>query len=168
MTAFKIQFLDKKHSKNDFACGIPELDRFLKEQASQHMKKRITTTYVLTEDSDLVIKGYYSLSSYSVNINNLPKSITKQFPKYPMVPATMLGRLAVATECQGFGIGEYLLVSALKTSYEISQHQGSLCVCVDAINQSAVNFYKKYGFIEFEDNNKKLFISMKTISNLFI
>ena len=168
MITFQIQLLDKKHSKKHFSCGIHELDKFLKEQASQHMKKRITTTYVLTEDNDLVVKGYYSLSSYGVNINDLPKSVTQQFPKYPMVPATMLGRLAISTECQGLGIGEYLLVSALKMSYEISQHQGSVCVCVDAINQRAINFYKKYGFIEFEDINKRLFISMKTISNLFI
>lgn len=167
MTKFQVELLDKKHQKSNFSCGIPELDNFLKEQAGQHMKKRITTTYVLTENGYSAIKGYYSLSSYGIDISKLPTNFTRKLPKYPVLPATMLGRLAVALEFQGLGIGEYLLMSALQVSYDISLKQGSVCVCVDAINQKAINFYKKYGFIQFEDNKSRLFISMKTIADLF-
>lgn len=166
MTNYLIEPLGKEHNKASFSCGISELDKFLKEQASQQMRKKMSTTYVLTQNGEMEIMGYYSLAAYGINTKLLPQHITKRLPKYDQAPATLLGRLAVNNHYQGLGIGEYLLVSALQKSYDISQLQGSLCVIVEAINQNAVNFYKKYGFIQFDDNKNNLFITMKTISDL--
>jgi len=166
MNKYLIEPLNKNHNRTNFSCGIPELDEYLLNHANQYKKKGLAVTYVITKVNEVDVLGYYSLSSYGANVEQLPDEIIKKLPRFPVLPATLLGRLAVSYELQGENIGQHLLLSALESSYDLSKKLGSLGVVVDAINSRAVKFYKKYGFIEFPDNKDKLFISMKTISKL--
>ena len=162
-----VELLDKvKHDIKFFNCGIKELDLYIKERGSQEIKKKVSAVYVIHEKGKKDIFGYYTLSSYSINLSDLPEDVIKKFPKYPLLPATLIGRLAVDKKLQGKKIGQHLLLDALFRSYRLSKQIGSIAVVVDAKNKKAKGFYEKFGFKSFHKHSLKLYLPMKTIKNL--
>lgn len=129
------------------------------------MRKQLTAVYVLTPDGK-AIAGYYTLSAYSVGLDKIPEEIAKKLTRLPEVPATLIGRLARSTAYKGRGIGEILLMDALKRSLANSAHVASWAVVVDAKDENAIVFYKKYGFMEIPAFPKRLFLPMATIAKL--
>jgi len=121
---------------------------------------------VLTPDGT-TIAGYYTLSQFAVRLESLPEAITRKLPKYPLVPATLIGRLAVSTAFRGQGHGETLLMDALFRIMQHAKEIASAGAIVEAIDASAVAFYKKYGFIELPGVYRRLFMPMGTIEALF-
>ncbi len=123
MKPLKYQILpfDKKHDKKEFSCGIEALDRYITQQAGQDKRRSVTATYILSEENRDVVLGYYTLSATSILLTDLPEKIIKKLPRYPTIPATLLGRLAVDSKYQGNKLGESLLVDALKRSLDISK-----------------------------------------------
>ena len=166
MSLYKIDLLEKKHNRAHFSCGIEELDNYLKHQASQDVKRDVAAVYVLTEERSSDALGYYTLSSTIIPLDDLPGSQAKRLPKYPNLPAILIGRLALDRRCQSKGYGEILLANALKRSLELSKAMGSMAVVVDAINDDAKSFYQHFGFISFQDLHNRLFIPMKIIRKL--
>ena len=166
---FTIEPLDKrKHNRAAFSCEQESLNLYLKERATQEIRKRVAAVYVLTPDGK-TIAGYYTLSQYAVEAGELPPELIQQLhlPKYDRLPATLLGRLARSQEFRGAGVGEFLLMDALKRSLEHSGNIASVAVVVDAINENARAFYKRYGFIDLEGYENRLFIPMRTVAQLF-
>ena len=162
-----IELLDKKHNRDDFDCGKELLNNYLKNQAGQDIKRKLSACFVLAESTSDQIQGYYTLSNNSIPLSSFPEHIQKKLPRsYISIPTTLLGRLAIDTKYQGKGIGKILLIDALKRSYEISQEIGSFAVVVDPIDEEAEKFYEKYDFIKLPDSGKML-ISMKTLTQLF-
>lgn len=160
-----IEPLGSNHDRAAFSCGIPPLDRYLQTQASQDMRKQLTAVYVLTPDGK-AIAGYYTLSAYSVGLDKIPEEIAKKLTRMPELPATLIGRLARSTAYKGQGIGEILLMDALKRSLATSAHVASWAVVVDAKDENAIVFYKKYGFMEIPAFPNRLFLPMATIAKL--
>ena len=86
----------------DFSCGNSSLDRYLREQAGQDLRRGCATPFVLiAERGGTAILGYYTLSSYGIDAGELPAEVVKKLPRYPLIPATLLGRLAVDRRYQG-------------------------------------------------------------------
>lgn len=166
LAKYVIANLEKKHNKNGFKCGVDALDTYLKIQAWQDIKKNVAVTYVLTvNDSDDVL-GFYTLSSMGIIPGELPDEIARKLPRYPILPGALLGRLAVDKNHQDKRIGQYLLIDALKRSLSVSAQIGIVAVVVDAKDDAAVLFYKKFGFIELPDNSQRLFLPLSTIKKL--
>ncbi len=159
--------LSSYHKKKKFSCGKDILDKYLHKQANQDIKRKISICFVLS-DEDNNIKGYYTLSNDSIPQEQLPEKIKKKMPKsYVNLPTTLLGRLAVDVNYRRQGIGELLLLDALKRSFDISSESiGSMAVVVDPLDDEAISFYRRYGFILLPDSGK-MFIPMKTIKELF-
>ena len=166
MTLLHIEPLGKRHLRENFSCGQPELDRYLREIASQDMKKKSAVAYVLTAASDVGIIGYYTLSASSVPLDDFPDDVAKKLSKYPDVPVTLIGRLAVDLKHRGGGYGKKLLIDALRVSYENSHRVASTAVIVDAKGDGSVAFYKKFGFISLTSKPQRLFLPMKTVERL--
>jgi ribosomal protein S18 acetylase RimI-like enzyme len=166
VSKYVVAHLEKKHNRNEFKCGVDALDDYLKTQASQEMKKNVAVTYVLTSGDSEQVLGYYTLSSIGIVAGELPEDIIKKLPRYPVLPGILIGRLARDKKFHGRDIGLYLLMDALKRSLDISNQLGSVAVIVDAKNEKAVAFYKDNDFIEFPENNRRLFLSMGTIKKL--
>ncbi len=163
----KIEILDKKHKRDEFDCGNDQLNNYLKYQAGQDMKRKLSACFVLNESSTNQILGYYTLSNNSISLNSFTEDIQKKLPKsYKSIPTTLLGRLAINKEQQGKGIGKILLIDALKRSHDLSKEIGSFAVAVDPIDHDAEMFYKKYDFIKLPDSGK-MFIAIKTLDQLF-
>lgn len=162
-----IELLDKKHNRSNFDCGKELLNNYLKNQAGQDIKRKLSACFVLPENGTNNIQGFYTLSNNSIPLSSLPEQIHEKLPKsYTSVPTTLLGRLATDLKYQGQGIGKILLIDALKRSFDHSQVMGSFAVVVDPIDKDAERFYKKYDFIKLPDSGK-MFIAMKTLNILF-
>ncbi len=142
------------------------LDNYLRRQAAQDGRKHASVTFVLTSDGR-AIAGYYTLSQFSLRLSSLPDSVVRRLPKYPDIPATLLGRFAMSVSFQGKGLGEFLLMDALKRSLEAAKEIASAAVVVDAKNDSAKSFYKRYGFAELPEASNRMFLPMATTGQLF-
>jgi len=163
-----VEPLGKHHTRAVFSCGNEILDRYLREQASQDARRLVAAPFVLIDKTDLkTIIGYYTLSSFGIDLRDLPEEVIKKLPAYPIVPVTLLGRLAVDHRHKGRGAGEFLLVDALQRAFTQSTQIAATAVVVDAIDEQAAGFYRHFGFIDFPDKPGRLFLSMKTIGDLF-
>lgn len=162
----KVQRFDaKQHIRSKFNCKEESLTRYLLEQVNQDIKKNLAACFIIADDTSHIV-GYYTLSNDSISRLEVPQKYQKKVPVTYDVPVTLLGRLAVCASCEGKGFGEHLLISALERCYLVSKEIGSMAVIVDPLNESAVSFYLKYGFILLPDSGK-MFLPMKTISPLF-
>ncbi len=164
---YKLSLLKNSHHLQAFDCGKELLNNYIKRQAKQDMKKKLSVCFVLIDKINNV-KGYYTLSNNSIPQIDIPKEFSRKFPNsYSNIPVTLLGRLAIDKSIFGQGQGEYLLIDALKESYKVSKKViGSVAVIVDPIDDEAISFYKKYDFILLPHSGK-MFLSMNTISMLF-
>jgi predicted GNAT family N-acyltransferase len=163
---FAIEPLGDQHHRAAFSCGVEVLDSYLHRQAGQDTRKRAAVAFVATADGKTVA-GYYTLSQYAIQLDAVPEEIAKKLPKYPMVPTTLVGRLAVSTEFRGQRLGELLLMDALHRSLVLSEQAASAGVIVDAKDESAVSFYRKYGFLDLPKVERRLFLPMGTVAQLF-
>lgn len=162
---FQTIALDGIHEKENFECGKPLLDDYLHKQAKQDIKRKLSACFVLADQK--IVKGYYTLSTASLDRTQLPPELIKKLPpSYTNLPMTLLGRLAVSKDLQRQGLGELLLVDALKRSYFASLQVGSMAVVVDPIDEDAVQFYERYDFIRLPDSGKML-LPMATVAQLF-
>jgi predicted N-acetyltransferase YhbS len=166
-SGYRVEALGKHHDKKAFSCGVEPLDRYLKEQAGQDARKRVAAPFVLCEGTSNIVVGYYTLSALSIAVGEWPEDVARKLPRYPVVPATLLGRLAVDKSLRGKGMGEHLLMDALHRALLASRQVASVAVIVDAKDANAASFYGRYEFIPFADQPGRLFIPMATIEQLF-
>ena len=165
--SLRIEPLGKKHDRVVFCCGNEALDTYLKDRASQDAKKNIAAPFVMADSRTRAVIGYYTLSATSILLADLPDQVARRLPKYPLVPATLLGRLAIDSCYQGRGYGELLILDALRRALQAAAEVASYAVVVEAINESARSFYEQYEFCDFPDRKLRLFLPMKTIADLF-
>jgi GNAT superfamily N-acetyltransferase len=160
----RVEVLGPQHDRNLFASGVEQLDRYFRGQAGQDARKNVAAPFVLVL-ADGKIGGYYTLSSTAVRLAELPDQTAKRLPRYPLIPATLLGRLAVDQSHQGKGYGRFLLADALHrvTRSEIA----SFAVVVDAKDDGARWFYEREGFVPLLDQPMKLFRPLADIKKLF-
>jgi predicted GNAT family N-acyltransferase len=162
---YTLEPLSERHDRTAFSCGVPALDSFLARQAGQDVKRGVSRVYVLAADGEKVA-GYFSLSAATMALSDLPPEMARRLPRYPFVPATLMGRLAVASSHRGRDLGEFLLLSALFVSWQASRQVASAAVLVDAKDDSARGFSERYGFIRFPDQSNRLFLPMQTVEQL--
>lgn len=159
--------LDTKHDRENFSCGKQILDNYIKQQAKQDVKRKLSACFVLIDKETEKISGYYTLSSNSISNDSIPDSFKKKLPKsYLSIPTILIGRFAINKNFQGKGIGRFLLIDSLKRCYDTSNSIGAFAVVVDPLDVEAERFYEKYGFIKLPDSGK-MFLPMKTIKELF-
>ena len=145
--------LDEQHDRGSFTCGVESLDRYLKTQAGQDVRRKANAVFVLSEvGKPTNILGYYTLCAMAVSHGDVPEAARKHIPRYPLVSATLIGRLAVAKEHQGQRLGAVLLADALQRAFESAGTVGSSMVVVDALDESAAGFYAAHGFVRLPDS----------------
>ncbi len=159
--------LGKHHDRAVFSCGASELDTYLQRQARQDARRNVAAPFVLCTAESATVIGYYTLSAISIEAGELPADIIKKLPRYPDVPAVLLGRLALDARYSGKGFGKHLLVDALRRAWEGTEQIAAAAVVVEARDTDAASFYEHFGFRRFPDNPDRLFMSMQFIANLF-
>ncbi len=151
---FRIEPLSGEHNRSRFLSGSEELDRYLREQASQDIKRRIATCFVAVSIATNDVAGYYSLAATSVALSAFSPEVARKLPRYPVVPSVLLGRLAVARHYQGQGVGGILLADALKRTARAEL--GVFAMVVDAKDQPAQRFYEHHGFTLLPGEQRRL------------
>src|SRR3990167_11185480 len=152
------------HDRKSFDCGVDELNIFLKQHANQNQSKNISKTYVavvaVSADDHKKIYGYYTLSAGHIECGQLPEIVKAKLPKYP-IPIARIGKLAVDKNYKGQGIGGFLLYDAFSNILDVSQKIGTYAVVVDAKDDEAKAFYKKYEFLELQESALTLFLPIE-------
>ncbi len=165
MPDWKIQSLSDSLDRTSFDCGVPKFNDWIRLRAGQFERRDLSRTYVATRANAIVCCGYYALSSHHVSYDALPNDAAKGLPMIDL-PVVLLGRLAVCQSCQGQGLGETLLVDAMRRVVQIAGKIGIRALEVDAIDESATRFYLKYGFRSLNDDKRHLFLPMHEIRKL--
>jgi predicted GNAT family N-acyltransferase len=148
----RIVLLDEAHDRGSFSCGVESLDRYLKTQASQDVRRKANAVFVLIEPGEPTrILGYYTLCAMAISQGEVPEAARKHIPRYPLVSATLIGRLAISKDRQGQRLGAVLLADALQRAFETASTVGSSMVVVDALDEPAVGFYAAHGFVRLPD-----------------
>lgn len=158
-----IQPLEELHDRIGFSCGVESLDRYLKIQAGQDIRRKANAVFVLSRTADPGrVLGYYTLCAMALTQGEVPDAARKHLPRYPLVSCTLIGRLAVAKDQQGRGFGSILLVDALWRAFESASTVGSSMVAVDALDEAAAGFYAAHGFVRLPDS-LRLVLPMRQI-----
>jgi len=161
---FRIEPLSGTHDRSRFVSGSGPLDRYLREQASQDIKRRIATCFVAVDFENQDIVGFYTLTATSVALDALAPEIAEKLPRYPVVPAALLGRLVVSVAAQGRGLGAALLADALLRTARVEM--GVFAMVVDAKDDgkddAAQRFYEKHGFTLLVGEQRRLVLPIAT------
>jgi len=166
------EILDKhRHDRDNFDCGSEELNSFLKNQANQRQKRHNAVTHVAVDVDEVkvpkLIYGYYTLSNYSLDCNILPIAEAKKMPIKEKIPSLKLGRLARNKLYSNPGFGKIILMEVFRKAVALSTEVGIYLIDVDILNAEVGKFYRQFGFIEFIDDNKHMFITIETLKKLF-
>lgn len=165
MSKFVCERLATHHDRKAYDCDVPELNDYLRKRASQDMRRRVAAVFVMVpEDEPKRIAGYYSLSSAAIALDELPDGLVKKLPRYPVVPAVLIGRLA--RDVNFPGVGKLLLLDALARSLQHTAEVASAVVLVDTKNEGARQFYSRYGFAEITGIPNRMFLPMNTVEAL--
>lgn len=149
MTLYNIRSFDKTVDTASFCCGQQLLDEYIHRYASQDSRRNVARVFLATPKlAPNKLAGFFTLSAGSVScldLPGLPDSLAKKLPRYP-VPVALIGRLAVATEFQGKGLGSILLADACRKVAHASSALAVVGIVVEAKEASAENFYRHFGF----------------------
>jgi len=152
---FRIEALTQAHDRKTFFCGVEPLDRYFRELVGQDIKRRICNCFVALDASG-VIAGYYTFAATSLPLTELPADVTKRLPRYPIVPAGLIGRLAVAEGFRGKGFGSALVVDAAVRAAR--SDPAIFTLVVDAKDAAASAFYERHGFRHLASKPDSLFL----------
>lgn len=165
---FRIELLASHHDRTAFSCGVVELDEYLRHQAGQDQRRKVAVCHVAVfPEAPQRVLGYYTLATYSIRLGALPPEIVRRLPKYPAVPAALIGRLAVDRTVQGRRLGEHLLLDALQRTLGLADDVGVYAIVVDARSAAVTPFYARFGFQPFPSEPLRLFIPLATVARAF-
>ncbi|MHB8885563.1 MAG: GNAT family N-acetyltransferase [Methylovirgula sp.] len=148
------------HDRSGFSCGAGALDLYLRAQASQDVKRLVASCFVLVETATESIAGYYTLAATSVPADELPTDILKRLPHYPVLPAALIGRLAVDQGFHRKGLGSTLLADAALRV--LRGDTKAFALIVEAKDENAASFYRHEGFRPFVSRPMSLFLPIAT------
>jgi GNAT superfamily N-acetyltransferase len=156
----RFELLEKSHDLSSFSCRNEVFTSYLQECARQDMRRRAATVVLLVEAQAKEILGYYTISSFGIALTDLPDEMRNRLPQYPVVPAVLIGRLALDHRFEGKGFGQLFLIDALKRAVNLDVTVWG--AVVDAIDEAAVQFYERFGFIRLEDDPGRLVLPLET------
>jgi ribosomal protein S18 acetylase RimI-like enzyme len=162
----EISRLRTEHVRERFDSGVPPLDEFLRQFARQNDEKGLSRTYVATRPGEFEVLGYVTIRVGEVACADLPPDTQRGLPRYP-VPVLHVARLAVDKRARGIGLGEALLVHALRKALDTAEEVGVWGVEVIAKDEAARSFYRRYGFEPLVDDQLHLYVSVKTVRKAF-
>lgn len=162
---FVIVPLSANHDRASFTCGVEPLDRYLRQQASQDVRRRIASCFVIVEVATGALAGYYTLAATSVLLRELPEPIAAKLPRYPTLPAVLLGRLAVASSFQRRRLGAVLLADAVGRAARADI--ASFAVVVDPKDHTARQFYQRHGFLDLPQPEHRMFVPTESALRFF-
>ena len=163
--AYRFELLAKQHDRAGFCCASAPLNTYLQQIARKDAERHVAAAFVMVDNAaPVTIMGYYTLSAFAVDVTELPEAMQKKLPRYPRLPATLLGRLARDERFPG--TGSLLLMDALARAHQKAADIASLAVVADAKDEAALTFYRQFGFAQLGTDPNRVFLPMGTIAEL--
>jgi GNAT superfamily N-acetyltransferase len=166
-----VQRLRSAHNREYFSCGEPTLDDWFQKIAGQAEHKHDSARVFVLLDDDigdgLRPLGYYALKGHAVDFELPPPALTKGQPQNLPIGAVLLARLAVDQEFGRRQLGAMLLGDAVRQVIAADEHVATPLLVVDALHETAANFYLHYGFVPFPGNPLQLGARLKDIRKTF-
>lgn len=155
--------LTADHDLEEFDCGEPALNDWLKQRALKN-ESRFSRTYVVCDDNRVV--GYFCISAGAVERSAVPGRLRRNAPD--SIPVSVIGRLAVSAAYAGRGLGADILSDALRRIAVASQSIGIGAVLVQAKDENAKRFYLACAeFVEYPEDSRMLFLPIETVIAAF-
>jgi GNAT superfamily N-acetyltransferase len=161
---WRIEPLAKRHERAGFTCGAEALDRYLRQQARQDVEKHVAAPFVLIDPPGADVLGYYMLSASVADVMDIAAALAKKLPRYPQLPVTLIGRLAVHEQLKGQGCGALLLMDALHRSLTHAADIAAMAVVVDAKDDAATAFYRHFSFVPLQRDARRMYLPMKAVA----
>ena len=155
---FRIEALSSAHNRKSFASGVEPLDRYFRELVTQDVKRRVSNCFVALDTAG-VIASYHTLAAASLPLTELSADEKQRLPRYALLPAGIIGRLAVDQKYQGQGLGSALIDAAARAA---RAEPAIFALIVDAKDDAAVTFYQRHGFRRFASRPASLFLPIAT------
>jgi len=162
--AYLIEPINPRHDVRLFTCTHKPLESFLKRFALGNSTNHLGKTYVLTQNQSNEVLGYYTVSAYGASRDSMPDK--ELLPRYDLLPALLLGRLAVRSDLMKRGLGRLLMGHVFEQAWATANRVGVYLLAVDAKDEPAKEFYMHQGFAEFNDDPLHLFIPMTSIGRM--
>lgn len=156
---FRIEALTSAHDRAGFSSGAEPLDRYLRDLATQDIKRRVSNCFAALDDAG-AIAGYYTFAATSLPLTELPPDETKRLPRYTLLPAGLIGRLAVDQRFQGQRLGGALVMDAVARAAH--GDPAIFALIVDAKDDAAAAFYEHLQFRRFASKPMTLFLPLAT------
>jgi len=156
---YRIQALTSAQDRKAFSSGSEPLDRYLRDLAAQDIKRRVSNCFVALNDAD-AIAGYYTFAATSLPLTELPEAETRRLPRYALLPAGLIGRLAVDQRFQGQRLGSALIMDAATRAARADP--AIFALIVDAKDAAAAAFYEHLQFRRFASRPMTLFLPLAT------
>lgn len=157
--------LAKEHDRSGFRCGVAELDERFRKRAGQDVRRNVARVFVALDDGG--IAGFYSLSAFTLSLDEVPEELAGKLPRYDRIPAALIGRLARDERRRGDGIGELLVADAIRRVLSAAEEIAMFAIIVEAKGDSAAEFYRSFGFVPFPLHPKRLFMLTSTAAAAF-
>jgi hypothetical protein len=165
MNDFVCEPLGNQHDRTQFDCSVSILNDYLAKYAKQDVKRKASAVFVLVNRADPKrVIGFYTLCATSVLLSELPEELTKKLPRYPEIPAILVGRLA--RDINFPGVGGLLLLDAIARCVRVASDIAASLIVVDSKSDAATRFYEKFGFLSLPKLDGRLFLPMQTAEKL--
>lgn len=152
----------EKEDRTSFTCGRDSLDHYFRTRIGQDVRRRIATAFIVLHKPTATVAGFYTLSAAQVPFTDLDEDWRRSLPRYPTLPAVLVGRLAVDRRFQGQGLGGALLTDA--ASRAIRSDIGAHFLIVDALDEDAARFYQHHGMRHIADTDNRFFIPLSVLA----
>jgi ribosomal protein S18 acetylase RimI-like enzyme len=149
--------LGPAHDRAGFACGVAALDRYIRELATQDIRRRVSNCFVAIAAAGN-LAGYYTLAATSLPLPEIAPEQARRLPRYAAFPACLVGRLAVDQAFRGQGLGGMLLADAIARA--LRAEPAIFAMIVDAKDDAAVRFYRHHGFQRFASRPMSLYLPL--------
>lgn len=165
--AYRIELLANAHNRAAFSSGARQIDDWFRTQAGQASRRGIATVHVMVDNATEAVVGFYTLSNFTVLAADLPPELGRTLPDRILLPAHLIGQLAVDTRQQGKGYGGLLLFDAVHRARRATADSASLAVVVHALDPQAAAWYTRHGFVPFPAHPLSLFVPMRGVARFF-
>lgn len=163
-------FDPKKHDRAAFSCGSERIDNYLKRTAKKHQKDDFARIFVAVRSGEAVVLGYYSINAHAVEGQDLPERLAQRAPRHGQIPAAYLSIIGVDQSMQGLGLGQVLMVDALKRMISLSEEIGLAVVILDVLQEGSdadiqrrAAFYQRIGFQALPSRPSRMFFAIQDI-----
>jgi GNAT superfamily N-acetyltransferase len=162
ISPYVIEALAPAHDRVGFKSGVDPLDRYFVSQVTQDIRRRVSACFVAVERASDAVVGFYTVAASSIPLSDLAPAAAKKLPRYPLVPAVLVGRLAVALAHRGRGIGAGLVLDAVERA--LRSEIAAFAIVVDAKDDAAVTFYERHGFVAFASAPMSLYLPLAEVA----